>query len=783
MHLMEMVESETLCHDLDNLGNNVENELKTCDCNLIGVADDSASKISLILQIVKQIPDKEATESLQKPVTDYTVNGIMEVNCLKTEVKTIETPTILQNVVNFEINTKLSLKNMGSTENESNYSDIRTNNMPLTEEESPKDHTSSITEKPVEEAFSADQCETSPEKIVNSETTCNQNLESTKDIKESGSGSESMQNQCEKLPEKIIDSETICTHNMESTIYIKESGSTSESVNELLENNQCETSPEKIVNSERTCNHNLESTKDIKESGSGSGSMQNQCETLPEKIIDSETICTHNMESTIYIKESGSTSESVNELLENNQCETSPEKIVNSETICTHNLESTKDIKESGSSSESVNELLGNKNSVVLESGELSQDPTVNVKQDRVQAARESHDLEDGEVSDDDDEATLKVPVCRFYVRNGCSWGNNCRFRHPGASKKGNYVMFENKVLPVVSTPLPLAWTPPMPPVFPFNLNNVNSDRYYSQDQPEGSKRSPLLPTPSFNDILLAQKNYRKLGDIQRSVPNMEKAKPIVWQSRPNISSPSPTTSQWSPPRTSVSPPRHSNHIRVEVRSTDTANPTCKPSVKRCRLPSPSQSPVTKIRGPRTPPSSPPVRQSATIQTAPKRQRLYTYLSSSTDSSESYNYTSSTESSEDSSSSSDSDREFRRKISRRIEEKQPSRVPTKSSSRTPTKCTSRHVDKCSSGRHETSVMKRTSKHTSKSTSRKNSSKTKKKSSKRMLEDSSRFPSKTSRKSFYEGSSSSLGRREYLLLKLLQVEEQIAKKKKKMNMKG
>ncbi|EFX62999.1 hypothetical protein DAPPUDRAFT_67479 [Daphnia pulex] len=33
-------------------------------------------------------------------------------------------------------------------------------------------------------------------------------------------------------------------------------------------------------------------------------------------------------------------------------------------------------------------------------------------------------------------------PVCRFYSKGNCTWGNNCRFVHPGVLDKGNYNMF-----------------------------------------------------------------------------------------------------------------------------------------------------------------------------------------------------------------------------------------------------------------------------------------------------------------------------------------------------
>jgi len=55
-------------------------------------------------------------------------------------------------------------------------------------------------------------------------------------------------------------------------------------------------------------------------------------------------------------------------------------------------------------------------------------------------------ELEDGEISDEDE--TLKnerlepKPVCRFFAKGQCTWGQSCRFLHPGVLDKGNYSMF-----------------------------------------------------------------------------------------------------------------------------------------------------------------------------------------------------------------------------------------------------------------------------------------------------------------------------------------------------
>ena len=52
-------------------------------------------------------------------------------------------------------------------------------------------------------------------------------------------------------------------------------------------------------------------------------------------------------------------------------------------------------------------------------------------------------ELEEGEVSDEDEEARKErlkpQPVCRFYSKGACTWGSSCRFIHPGVLDTGRY--------------------------------------------------------------------------------------------------------------------------------------------------------------------------------------------------------------------------------------------------------------------------------------------------------------------------------------------------------
>ena len=53
-------------------------------------------------------------------------------------------------------------------------------------------------------------------------------------------------------------------------------------------------------------------------------------------------------------------------------------------------------------------------------------------------------ELEEGEVSDEDEEARKErlkpQPVCRFYSKGACTWGSSCRFIHPGVLDTGRLV-------------------------------------------------------------------------------------------------------------------------------------------------------------------------------------------------------------------------------------------------------------------------------------------------------------------------------------------------------
>ncbi|XP_061162933.1 zinc finger CCCH domain-containing protein 18-like [Saccostrea echinata] len=55
----------------------------------------------------------------------------------------------------------------------------------------------------------------------------------------------------------------------------------------------------------------------------------------------------------------------------------------------------------------------------------------------------DDEDCEEGEIREPGSRKPFIPPICRFFTRGACTWGNNCRFLHPGVNDKGNYRMIE----------------------------------------------------------------------------------------------------------------------------------------------------------------------------------------------------------------------------------------------------------------------------------------------------------------------------------------------------
>ncbi|XP_071091899.1 zinc finger CCCH domain-containing protein 18-like [Haliotis cracherodii] len=55
----------------------------------------------------------------------------------------------------------------------------------------------------------------------------------------------------------------------------------------------------------------------------------------------------------------------------------------------------------------------------------------------------DDEDCEEGEIREPGGRRPFVKPICRFFTKGNCTWGNNCRFLHPGINDKGNYRLFE----------------------------------------------------------------------------------------------------------------------------------------------------------------------------------------------------------------------------------------------------------------------------------------------------------------------------------------------------
>ncbi|XP_066257701.1 zinc finger CCCH domain-containing protein 18 isoform X1 [Euwallacea similis] len=93
-------------------------------------------------------------------------------------------------------------------------------------------------------------------------------------------------------------------------------------------------------------------------------------------------------------------------------------------------------------------------------------------KEDHQAIVKEEKELEEGEVTDEDDarpEETEPRPICRFFSRGACTWGASCRFLHPGVTDKGNYTMFD-----MVRPMLPGE----------YGMGRMGDDRHYKPEPP-----------------------------------------------------------------------------------------------------------------------------------------------------------------------------------------------------------------------------------------------------------------------------------------------------------
>ncbi|XP_064538470.1 uncharacterized protein LOC135428422 [Drosophila montana] len=296
-------------------------------------------------------------------------------------------------------------------------------------------------------------------------------------------------------------------------------------------------------------------------------------------------------------------------------------------------------------------------------------------------ASRAQSELEDGEVSGDDGEELL--PVCRFYLRNSCTWGNSCRFRHPGATDLGNYVMFERVKLPVAPSlydamgthiyselPPPPDWLgyppelgPELESSFDRNLHSLKQIMRQAGYKVGSSvtRRHKHQPWVEFNDLdtdpyythqvelsddqlkerspLLATRLYKNRGTGCSSTPNDR----CRWPNDPGRQ----VRLEYSSPSSSSTPDYSSTTNSTSSSSATTMSPAnaCKRKLYRQLKAAQREVSYTPKKGGYRPGMK-------NVLRAPRKGRRFSSSSSSTDS-DSSSYGSSTHTSELSSSSMD----------------------------------------------------------------------------------------------------------------------------------
>ncbi|KAH8410214.1 hypothetical protein KR009_008402 [Drosophila setifemur] len=315
-----------------------------------------------------------------------------------------------------------------------------------------------------------------------------------------------------------------------------------------------------------------------------------------------------------------------------------------------------------------------------------------------------------------------------------------------------------------------------------FNLNDLDIDPYYSKERPEAQERAPLLPTPTFRDLVKAQQIYPYAVEASRSVrrdPQIpSNPRPVLWERRISHSSTLNETNL-----SVSSPPRYAKHIRSSYRTI--GSPSVSGQLVRRRNRSPSvQRSSARIRGPHTPSQSPPRRRHVSARSPPKRRRtttrsetrrrrLSSSSSSSRDSSQSSSYQSTTETSEEALLASHHNEKKRtsRKSSSRKLRKAEYQKPEKYYSRTPAKSSSRRRNK-SSPRRSSKSRERSQTRTFPKSSKKRTP----------VRDPPKVLPYAPKKPRTDDGENKQSRKEYLLMKLLQVEDKIARKKKQSHLK-
>lgn len=108
-------------------------------------------------------------------------------------------------------------------------------------------------------------------------------------------------------------------------------------------------------------------------------------------------------------------------------------------------------------------------------------------------AKNEADGPEEGEVIDDGDSMgapVLRTKVCRYFMYGGCTWGNSCRFLHPGHNDKGAYQMLPEPG----QYPSPFPKAPAVvPPIHPDAMMIPDQDLSQLGDEVNDNSVQPAL--------------------------------------------------------------------------------------------------------------------------------------------------------------------------------------------------------------------------------------------------------------------------------------------------
>lgn len=108
-------------------------------------------------------------------------------------------------------------------------------------------------------------------------------------------------------------------------------------------------------------------------------------------------------------------------------------------------------------------------------------------------AKNEADGPEEGEVIDDGDSMgapVLRTKVCRYFMYGGCTWGNSCRFLHPGHNDKGAYQMLPEPG----QYPSPFPKAPAVvPPIHPDAMVIPDQDLSQLGDEVNDNSVQPAL--------------------------------------------------------------------------------------------------------------------------------------------------------------------------------------------------------------------------------------------------------------------------------------------------